>query len=81
MKNRLLKIINPLIGLLMVNQFVTALFHTSIPFEVFAIIHGYAGFLLFSLILVHITLNWSWLKANYFKKSKVKKLKPESVIP
>jgi len=31
-------------------------------------IHEYNGLCLITLVLTHITLNWGWIKANFFKK-------------
>jgi len=80
MKTKVLKFINPLIGILMINQILTALFRESLPFNQFGMIHGYGGYLLSILVMVHLGLNWSWLKANYFRRYKVKNLKTDSMV-
>jgi hypothetical protein len=80
MKNKTLKFINPLIGLLVINQMLTAFFRDSLSFHQFGTVHGLGGYLLFSLVIVHFVLNWSWIKANYFKRSKVVSIKTNSAV-
>lgn len=31
-------------------------------------IHEYNGLLLVGLVILHLILNWNWVKANFFKK-------------
>ena len=38
--------------------------YTQLIFE----IHEYNGLLMIIVAAVHITLNWGWIKANFFKK-------------
>ncbi|MDD2752657.1 MAG: DUF4405 domain-containing protein [Candidatus Omnitrophica bacterium] len=38
--------------------------------ELIAEVHEYNGFVFVLLALTHLTLNWSWVKANFFKKLK-----------
>lgn len=67
-RNTALKILNPVLLVLFINQVVTALFRDYIPQEAFEIFHKGAGFVLLSLILLHFILNFNWVKANYFSK-------------
>jgi cytochrome b561 len=32
-------------------------------------IHEYTGYVFVVLTILHITLNWTWIKANFFKKT------------
>jgi hypothetical protein len=66
-KNSLLKIINPIIGLLMLNQIITGMLGFKLPHEAFEIFHKGGGFILAGLVVVHLLLNWSWIKANYLR--------------
>lgn len=70
-KNNLLKILNPLLGLLMVNQILSGLLADELfklsP-NAFEILHEDGGILLTVLVVVHLVLNWNWIKASYFKK-------------
>jgi cytochrome b561 len=36
--------------------------------EVFFEIHELTGYVFFLLVVIHIVLNWSWVKANFFKR-------------
>ncbi len=67
-KAQTLKILNPIIAVLFVSQAVTAIAHESIPYEVYKVVHGAGGFLFVLLVALHITLNWSWVKATFLKK-------------
>lgn len=64
----LLKIVNPAVGVVLLVQALTGMFHTMIPWEVFHYGHGVMGYVFVTLIFVHIYLNWSWINANYLKK-------------
>lgn len=68
-KPKLLKIVNPIIGILFLVQAGTGIFHGAISFEVFEKVHGSTGYLLTAGIATHIFLNWNWIKANFFKKA------------
>jgi len=65
-KQKMLKIVNPVLGLLLVNQAVTGIMHDSLPHEAFEILHM-GGLLLVLLAAVHVWLNWSWVKANFLR--------------
>jgi hypothetical protein len=67
-RNTALKILNPVLVVLFINQAVTALLHDYIPHEAFEIFHQFAGFVLLTLIALHFFLNFNWVKANYFAK-------------
>ncbi len=64
-----LKIINPLLGLLLLSQILTGLLSDHIPYEVFDAVHGGGGIALAVLATLHVILNWSWIKANFFRKA------------
>ena len=34
-------------------------------------VHGYNGFLMIGLLVMHLALNWGWIKANFFKRRPV----------
>jgi cytochrome b561 len=75
-KNSVKKILNPILLVLAINQFVTASIadHQSktapiIPDEVFEFVHEWAGYVFVALILLHILLNLDWVKSTYFKRS------------
>lgn len=72
-KLKALKIVNPILFLSFLVQLVTSLIivlrirapHLKAYFE----IHQYNGLLFIALILVHVYLNFGWIRAAYFKKS------------
>lgn len=60
-----LKVLNPLLGLLMLSQVTTALLHDLLPKQVFNILHKQGGLVLAVVAILHLLLNWNWIKANY----------------
>ena len=68
-KAQLLKIVNPLLGVSLLWVVGTVLLHKSIPHEVYAKIHPIGGYVFTGLAVIHIILNWVWIK-NYFTKRK-----------
>lgn len=65
-KRNLLKIVNLLLGLLILSQATTGLFHDILPRGVFEFLHEGGGLILFVFVLLHVYLNWAWVKANLF---------------
>ena len=63
-KRNLLKIVNVIIGILILNQATTALLSDILPHSVFEVLHEGGGVTLFVVVLVHVYLNWAWVKAN-----------------
>lgn len=64
-----LKAVNALLGLAFLVQVVTALLHDQLPYEVFRGIHVVGGYLMAACVVVHVALNWGWIRANYLKRS------------
>ena len=67
-KNSVHKIINPILFVLIVNQAVTALLHMKLSPDTFETLHEGGGFILVGLVVVHLILNFNWIKASYFHK-------------
>jgi hypothetical protein len=67
-KQKALKIINPIIFILFLNQIITGYFHEYIPYEIFQPLHEYGASLFLIAVIVHIYLNWSWVKGMFKKK-------------
>lgn len=69
-KSALLKVLNPILGILMLNQIVTAMInkYVGMPYEAYEISHGFMGMVLTVVVIVHLTLNWGWVVTSYFKK-------------
>lgn len=68
MKKFVLKVLNPIIALLLLNQVSTALISGALSRELFEKIHETGGFLLFLGVVIHLLLNWNWVKTTYLKK-------------
>lgn len=68
MKNFILKIINPMLGVLLINQVVMGLLHDMLPQKVFEVMHEGGGIVFAIVALLHVILNWRWIKANFFQK-------------
>ncbi len=66
-KNTALKIINPILFFLLVFQLFTGLFHGLFSKETFEAIHAGNGVVLAVFALVHLALNWTWVKSTYLK--------------
>ncbi|HMA63374.1 MAG TPA: hypothetical protein VKP78_12040 [bacterium] len=64
--NTALKIINPILGILILNQIFTGFFHDSISHKTFDIVHKGGGVLLAVGVVLHLILNRKWIKANFF---------------
>jgi hypothetical protein len=67
-RNTALKILNPILLVFFVNQAVTVIFREHLSFEAFKIFHKGGGAILIGLIVLHLILNFNWVKANYFPK-------------
>ena len=67
-KNTILKILNPIIALLLLCQVCTALRMILLGHGDAEEIHEIGGILLALGALLHLILNWNWVKASYFKK-------------
>jgi hypothetical protein len=63
-----LKIVNPILGVLLLNQIMTGLFHDALPHEAYEILHEGGGIVFAIMALLHLILNWNWIKANFFRK-------------
>ncbi len=69
-KHSALKIVNPLLGLLIINQALTGIFHLYLSIRTFTIMHEWGRLLLSTMVIVHVVLNWSWVKAQFRQKRK-----------
>ena len=68
-RNTMLKILNPILGVLIINQILSGVFGRSLSREAFEILHKDGGFLLAAVAAIHLILNWNWVKANFFKRA------------
>jgi cytochrome b subunit of formate dehydrogenase len=70
-KFKVLRIVNPLLILVFLIQAVTGIIFTfvsNIPYvQLLAAIHKYNGVLMVVLVIIHVSMNWGWIKANILK--------------
>jgi hypothetical protein len=62
-KRNLLKIVNIIVGILFLNQAITGMLHDFLPRDIFEFFHA-GGFLFIIAALLHIYLNWAWVRSN-----------------
>lgn len=67
-KNLLLKILNPALAFVFLSQVTTAMLHGILPKPLFEPVHAGGGLILAFGVLVHVLLNWGWVKAHFFSK-------------
>lgn len=65
---KFLKIVNPLLALSLLWMIGTVVARDFLPKGMFGDLHKPGGFVFFALAIIHIVLNWSWIKSTYFKK-------------
>ena len=63
-KRNLLRIVNILLAVLILNQATTGLIHSILSRDAFEFLHEGGGIAIFIAALVHVYLNWAWVKAN-----------------
>lgn len=68
-KLKLLKIINPVLGISLILQAlaITAMILEIAPRWLFKM-HKFNGVIFIIIAIFHVTLNWGWIKANFMKK-------------
>lgn len=69
MKKTILMVLNPVIFLLLLYQAFTGYFRESFH-ELFHSTHAVTGGLLLILGLVHLTLNWPWVRSSFFRRKR-----------
>jgi hypothetical protein len=69
-KQKTLKVVNPIAGVLFIIQAGTGIFHNVIPYEIFSKVHGLSGYVFAAAVAMHIILNWSWFKTAFGKRKK-----------
>jgi hypothetical protein len=68
-KMKLLKKLNPVLGISFLLQAISVVFMVleMAPGWLYKV-HAINGMIFILIVLVHITLNWSWIKVNFLKK-------------
>ncbi len=62
-----LKAVNVIIAVLILNQAGSAILRGLIGREAFEVLHEGGGVVLLAGIVVHVILNWGWVRAQFFK--------------
>ncbi len=65
-----LKLLNPVLALIVIIQYLTGLFHDQFDHETFEILHLGGAILLAVIIMIHLFLNWNWVQVNFLKTDK-----------
>jgi hypothetical protein len=66
--NILLKVLNPVLAVVLVFQLVTGLLRGIFTNDMFESIHGTGAGILITCVILHLILNWNWIKVNFLKK-------------
>jgi len=66
-----LKLLNPILAMVFLNQVATGLLRDSLSPETFEVLHEGGALVLSVVIIGHLLLNGNWIKAQYFRKSKI----------
>lgn len=64
-----LKVVNLLLAVLALSQVLTGVLHDFIPKDVFLAVHKAGGLSFAAAAVLHIVLNWTWVRANYFERN------------
>jgi len=67
-KIRALRVVNAVLAIAVLNQAITGLGSDLLSHDVFEILHIGGGISLLVLALIHVSLNWGWIRLNYRKK-------------
>ena len=68
LKKKLLKYLNVVIAVLILNQVLSGLLHGALFHKLFSILHKGSGIVLFIAVAIHVALNWGWVKTNFLKR-------------
>jgi len=67
-KTTLLKILNPILGLLLLNQYLSGVFGRELTMDQFALLHRGGALALMVAAGLHVILNWGWIRAQYLSR-------------
>lgn len=62
------KIWNLILLTLFISQAASGLFSTKISFDTFKLVHKDGGLILIVAVMIHLILNFRWIKASYFRQ-------------
>ena len=67
-KTLALKIVNPILAILLFNQVMTGLLNGMLSHEAYEVLHEGGGIAFAIVALLHVMLNFNWIKANFLRK-------------
>lgn len=67
-RNSALKVLNPILAILLLNQVLSAFLSSILPRGTFALLHKGGGLVFACAATLHVILNWNWIKATFFRK-------------
>lgn len=68
-KNKMLKLLNPVLAVLIVTQALSGLLRFQLPPEVFDVVHEGGGVTLVIGAGLHLILNWAWVRNTYRRRA------------
>jgi len=68
-RNSILKILNPILAILLLNQILTGILHDEIPKAAYEFFHVGGGIFFAVAAGLHVILNWNWVKANFYRRN------------
>jgi hypothetical protein len=71
-KNAALRRVNPLLGILLLNQPFSIILGSVTGWDAFEVLHIVGGIGLLILAAIHVMLNWAWVRMNFLKSPKKK---------
>jgi len=80
-KSTVLKVVNPVLAVLILNQPFSGFLYSWTNWEAFETMHVGGGILLLMFAAIHLMLNWKWVQVNFLNNAKKKKGKagPETL--
>jgi hypothetical protein len=77
-KQTALRVLNPVLFLLVIYQGVTGFFRMNM-YTHFQAVHPIVGALLIAVAIVHLALNWPWVRSQYFPGRNRRGAMPETL--
>ena len=71
-KSATLRIVNPLLGILLLSQPFSIILKVLTGWDVFEVLHIVGGIGLLILAAIHVMLNWGWVRMNFLRSPKKK---------
>ncbi len=72
-RNALLRIVNPVLGFLAISQITTGLLGDVLSHDAFEVLHEGGGITLAVVAVLHVVLNWNWVKVNMLRMAPAEK--------